>query len=201
MTKGGAGEGAPSWSHVMRRSLLAILLVVLVVPAVSGPASARHAIFSSSLSLHAEGATRSCRCGRKISFRAFMPYAPDGHTLDTYAPAFAMRQTNLRRSNLRQSDWRQNTSQSNLGRKATGAKTASISIRAALTCAGGGAGQRQRRAGVADDRARHQARERRQSARGQPRQLRPDADQDSALRAPWATSARRRSCSTCRRPT
>ena len=41
---------------------------------------------------------------------------------------------------------------------------------------GGGAGERQRRAGVAG-RARHQARERRQSARGQPRQLRPDADQ------------------------
>ena len=48
------------------------------------------------------------------------------------------------------------------------------SIRAARRH-GVGAGQRQRRAGVAG-RARHQARERRQSARGEPRQLRPDAD-------------------------
>ena len=49
------------------------------------------------------------------------------------------------------------------------------SIRAARRH-GGGAGERQRRAGVAG-RACHQARERRQSARGQPRQLRADADQ------------------------
>jgi soluble lytic murein transglycosylase-like protein len=90
----------------MCRSLFAILLVVLVVPAVSGPASARQ--YSSHhryrfarqhvLPMQAENFARS-----------LYAYAPDA-----YAPAFATRETNLRRNNLRQSEWGQNNwSQSN----------------------------------------------------------------------------------------
>ena len=89
----------------MHRSLLAILLVVLVVPAVSGPASARHAqIFH-----------HRYRFARQhvepVQTENFAPglyaYAPD-------APAFATRETNLRRNGARQSEWGQSDwSQSN----------------------------------------------------------------------------------------
>jgi soluble lytic murein transglycosylase-like protein len=85
----------------MRRSLLAILLVVLVVPAVSGPALARHA-----QSFH-----HRYRFARQhvqpVQAENIAPglyaYAPDA-----YAPAFATRETNLRRNSGRQSEWGQN---------------------------------------------------------------------------------------------
>jgi soluble lytic murein transglycosylase-like protein len=91
----------------MRRSLLAILLVVLVVPVVSGPASARRA-----QSFH-----HRYRFARQrvlpVQAENFAPglyaYAPDA-----YAPAFATRETDLRRNGGRQSEWGQsNWSQSN----------------------------------------------------------------------------------------
>jgi soluble lytic murein transglycosylase-like protein len=81
----------------MRRSLLAILLVVLVVPAVSGPASARQ---------HSSHHRYRLARQRVEPVRAenFAPglyaYAPD-------APAYATRETNVRRNNLRQNDWSQ----------------------------------------------------------------------------------------------
>jgi soluble lytic murein transglycosylase-like protein len=90
----------------MRRSLLAILLVVLVVPAVSEPASARQ-----------HSSRHRYRFARQnvepVRAENFAPglyaYAPDA-----YAPAFATRETNSRRNALRQNDWRQNDwSQSN----------------------------------------------------------------------------------------
>ena len=92
----------------MRRSLLAILLVVLVVPAVSGPASARQ-----------HSSHHRYRFARQhllpVRTENFAPglyaYAPDA-----YAPAFATRETNLRKNNLRQSNRRQSDwSQSDFG--------------------------------------------------------------------------------------
>ena len=85
----------------MRRSLLAILLVVLVVPAVSGPASARHA---QSLHHHYRFARQHGLPMRADNFApGLYAYAPDA-----YAPTFAPRETSLRQSNLRQNNWRQN---------------------------------------------------------------------------------------------
>src|ERR1700682_6451049 len=85
----------------MRRSLLAILLVVLVVPAVSGPASARQ----HSSRHHYRFARQNVEPARAENF------APG---LYAYAPAFATRETNLRRNNWRQKDWDQsNGSQNN----------------------------------------------------------------------------------------
>jgi|SRR5579862_4864045 len=84
----------------MRRSLLAILLVVLVVPALSGPASARQ----HSVRHHYRFARQH---GLPVRADNFTPglyaYAPDA-----YAPTFATRETNVRQSNLRQNNWRQN---------------------------------------------------------------------------------------------
>jgi soluble lytic murein transglycosylase-like protein len=90
----------------MRRSLLAILLVVLVVPAVSGPASARQ----HSSRDHYRFARQHVLPVRAENFAAGLyAYAPDA-----YAPAFATRETNLRRNTLRQNTLRQNDwSQSN----------------------------------------------------------------------------------------
>src|SRR5580704_13811535 len=83
----------------MRRSLLAILLVVLTVPAVSGPASARQH------SSHYRFARQHVEPVRAENF------APG---LYAYAPAVATREVNLRRNTLRQNNWRQNDwSQSN----------------------------------------------------------------------------------------
>jgi soluble lytic murein transglycosylase-like protein len=89
----------------MRRSLLAILLVVLTVPAVSGPASARHAqtfhhryrfARQHALPVQAENVAPG-----------LYAYAPD-------APAFATREANVRRNDWRGTNWRQNDwSQSN----------------------------------------------------------------------------------------
>jgi soluble lytic murein transglycosylase-like protein len=85
---------------MMRRSLFAILLVVLVVPAVSGPASARQ----HSVHHHYRFARQH---GLPVRAENFAPglyaYAPDA-----YAPAYETRETNLRRNTLRQNDWRQN---------------------------------------------------------------------------------------------
>src|ERR1700722_700657 len=96
-----------SWSHVMRRSLLAILLVVLVVPAVSGPASARHA---QSFHHRYRFARQHMEPMRAENFApGLYAYAPDA-----YAPAFETRETNMRRNSGRQSEWGQNNwSQSN----------------------------------------------------------------------------------------
>ena len=90
----------------MRRSLLAILLVVLVVSAVSGPASARQ----HSSRHHYRFARQH---GLPVPAENFAPglyaYAPDA-----YAPAFATRESKLRRNSARQNDWgRNNWSQSN----------------------------------------------------------------------------------------
>ena len=85
----------------MRRSLLAILLVVLVVPALSGPALARQ----HSVHHHYRFARQH---GLPVRADNFAPglyaYAPDA-----YAPTFATRETNLRQSNLRQNDWGQSS--------------------------------------------------------------------------------------------
>jgi soluble lytic murein transglycosylase-like protein len=90
----------------MHRSLLAILLVVLVVPVVSEPASARQ--YSSH---HRYRFARQ----HALPVRAenFAPglyaYAPDA-----YGPAYETRETNSRRNTLQQNNWRQNDwSQSN----------------------------------------------------------------------------------------
>jgi soluble lytic murein transglycosylase-like protein len=90
----------------MRRSLLAILLVVLVVPAVSGPASARQ----HSSHHRYRFARQHVEPVRAENFAAGLyAYAPDA-----YAPAYETRETNLRRNTLRQNNWRQNDwSQSN----------------------------------------------------------------------------------------
>ena len=108
----------------MRRSLLAILLVVLVVPVLSGPASARHA---QSLHHHYRFARQHVLPVRAKNFApglyAYAPdtyardtYARDIYARDTYAPVFATRDTSLRRNSARQSEWRQNNwSQSGFG--------------------------------------------------------------------------------------
>jgi soluble lytic murein transglycosylase-like protein len=95
----------------MRRSLLAILLVVLVVPAVSGPAFARQ----HSPRHHYRFARQHIEPARAENFAGGLyAYAPDA-----YAPAFATRETNSRRNTSRQYDGRQsewgqnNWSQSN----------------------------------------------------------------------------------------
>jgi soluble lytic murein transglycosylase-like protein len=88
----------------MHRSLLAILLVVLVVPAVSEPALARHA-----QSFH-----HRYRFARQhvepVQAENVAPglyaYAPD-------APAFATRETDTRRNNWRRNDWSQSNGSQN----------------------------------------------------------------------------------------
>src|ERR1700719_3999420 len=87
-----------SWSHVMRRSLLAILLVVLVVPVLSEPASARQ----HSSHHRYRFARQHVEPVRAENFAGGLyAYAPD-------APAFAMRENNVRQNNWHQSDRRQN---------------------------------------------------------------------------------------------
>jgi soluble lytic murein transglycosylase-like protein len=83
----------------MRRSLLAILLVVLVVPVLSEPASARR----HSSRHHYRFARQHVPPVRAENFApGLYAYAPDA-----YAPAFATRETDLRRNNWRQNDWSQ----------------------------------------------------------------------------------------------
>jgi soluble lytic murein transglycosylase-like protein len=87
----------------MRRSLLAILLVVLVVPAVSGPASARQ----HSSHHHYRFARQHVEPVRAENFApGLYAYAPD-------APAFATRETDMRRNSGRQNDWSQSNGSQN----------------------------------------------------------------------------------------
>jgi len=89
----------------MRRSLLAILLVVLTVPVLSEPALARHA---QSIHHHYRFARQHGQPVRAENFaHGLYAYAPDAYAPDTYAPAFATRETNLRKNNWRQNDWSQ----------------------------------------------------------------------------------------------
>jgi len=97
----------------MRRSLLAILLVVLVVPVVSGPALARQ----HSSRHHYRFARQHVLPERAENFApglyAYAPdtpdtYARDTYARDTYAPVFATRETDLRRNNLRQNNRHRN---------------------------------------------------------------------------------------------
>jgi soluble lytic murein transglycosylase-like protein len=90
----------------MHRSLLAILLVVLVVPAASEPALARQ----HSSRHHYRFARQRVEPVRAENFApGLYAYAPDA-----YAPAFATRESNSRRNALQQNNWHQNDwSQSN----------------------------------------------------------------------------------------
>jgi len=84
----------------MRRSLLAILLVVLVVPVASEPALARQ----HSSRHHYRFARQHELPVRAENFAGGLyAYAPDA-----YAPAFETRETNLRRNTLQRNTWRQN---------------------------------------------------------------------------------------------
>jgi soluble lytic murein transglycosylase-like protein len=78
----------------MRRSLLAILLIVLVVPVLSEPASARQ---------------HSIHHRYRIARQHLEPVRTENFApgLYAYAPAFATRETNLRQSNRRRNDWGQ----------------------------------------------------------------------------------------------
>ena len=88
----------------MRRSLLAILLVVLVVPVLSGPASARQ----HSSRHHYRFARQHLEPVRAENFApGLYAYAPDAYARDTYAPVFATRETNSRQDNRRRNDWSQ----------------------------------------------------------------------------------------------
>jgi soluble lytic murein transglycosylase-like protein len=95
----------------MRRSLLAILLVVLVVPALSGPASARQHSFHHRYRLARQHMLPVRVDNFGPGLYAYAPATPDTrdtYARDPYAPVFATRQVNVRRSNLRQNNWRQN---------------------------------------------------------------------------------------------
>jgi soluble lytic murein transglycosylase-like protein len=97
----------------MRRSLLAILLVVLVVPVVSEPALARqhssHHRYRFARQYLQPMRTENLASG-------LYAYAPDSYARDTYAPVFATRQTNVRRNDWHRNDWGQsNFGQSNWG--------------------------------------------------------------------------------------
>ena len=83
----------------MRRSLLAILLVVLVVPAVSEPASARQ----HSSHHRYRFARQHVEPARAENFAGGLyAYAPDA-----YAPAYETRETNLRQNSRHQNNWSQ----------------------------------------------------------------------------------------------
>jgi hypothetical protein len=85
----------------MRRSLLAILLVVLVVPAVSGPAMARQ---------------HSSHHRYRFARQHVLPARAENFArgLYAYAPAFATRKTNVRWNNWHRNAWSQtDRSQSN----------------------------------------------------------------------------------------
>src|ERR1700730_14231426 len=98
---------------MMRRSLLAILLVVLVVPALSGPASARQHFVHHRYRFARQHALPVQADNFAPGLYAYAPDTPDTYpretyARDTYAPAFATRESNSRRNNLRQNNWRQN---------------------------------------------------------------------------------------------
>jgi soluble lytic murein transglycosylase-like protein len=88
----------------MHRSLLAILLVVLTVPAVSGPASARHAQTFHHRYRFARQYVQPARAENVAP--GLYAYAPD-------APAFATRETDMRRNTWRRNDWSQNNGSQN----------------------------------------------------------------------------------------
>jgi soluble lytic murein transglycosylase-like protein len=92
----------------MRRSLLAILLVVLVVPVLSEPALARQHFVHHRYRLARQHALPVQADNFAPGLYAYAPDTPDTYARDTYAPMFATRETNLRQSNLRQNDWRRN---------------------------------------------------------------------------------------------
>ena len=95
----------------MRRSLLAILLVVLVVPALSAPASARQHFVHHRYRLarqHVEPVRADNFAPGLYAYAPATPDTRDTYARDTYAPTFAARETNVRRNNWRQNDWRQN---------------------------------------------------------------------------------------------
>jgi soluble lytic murein transglycosylase-like protein len=101
---------------MMRRSLLAILLVVLVVPALSGPASARQHSVHHRYRFARQHVLPVPADNFAPGLYAYAPDTPDTYARDTYAPVFATRETKLRQSNLRQNNWRQNDwGQSNFG--------------------------------------------------------------------------------------
>jgi soluble lytic murein transglycosylase-like protein len=114
----------------MRRSLLAILLVVLVVPVLSEPASARQ----HSIHHRYRFARQHLEPVRAENFApGLYAYAPDA-----YAPAFATRETNLRRNSLRQNDWDQNNrSQSNWSQNSFNQSTPLDGMAAAQASANG----------------------------------------------------------------
>jgi soluble lytic murein transglycosylase-like protein len=91
----------------MRRSLLAILLVVLVVPALSGPASARQHFVHHRYRLVRQHVQPVQADNFAPGLYAYAPDTPDTYARDTYAPVFATRQTNVRRNDWRQNDWGQ----------------------------------------------------------------------------------------------
>jgi soluble lytic murein transglycosylase-like protein len=103
----------------MRRSLLAILLVVLVVPALSAPASARQHYFHHRYRLARQHVLAVRADNFAPGLYAYAPATPDTrdtYAQDTYVPAFATRQTNVRWNSLRRNDWHQNDwSQSGFG--------------------------------------------------------------------------------------
>jgi soluble lytic murein transglycosylase-like protein len=95
----------------MRRSLLAILLVVLVVPALSGPAAARQHFVHHRYRLarqHVEPVRADKFAPGLYAYAPATPDTRDTYARDTYAPTFAARETNVRRNNWRQNDWHQN---------------------------------------------------------------------------------------------
>ncbi len=95
----------------MRRSLLAILLVLLVVPALSGPASARQHYFHHRYRLARQHMLPVRADNFGPGLYAYAPATPDTrdtYARDTYAPTFAARETSARRNNWRQNDWRRN---------------------------------------------------------------------------------------------
>jgi soluble lytic murein transglycosylase-like protein len=114
----------------MRRSLLAILLVVLVGPVASEPALARQ---------HSSHHRYRFARQHMLPVRAenfaggLYAYAPDA-----YAPAFETRETNLRRNSGRQNDWGQNDwSQSNWGQNSFNQSTPLDGMAAAQAGANG----------------------------------------------------------------
>jgi len=109
----------------MRRSLLAILLVVLAVPVLSEPALARQ---------------HSIHHRYRFARQHVLPVRTENFApgLYAYAPAFATRETNLRRNNWRQNDWSQsNGSQNNRSQNSFNQSTPLDGMAAAQASANG----------------------------------------------------------------
>jgi soluble lytic murein transglycosylase-like protein len=92
------------------------LLVVLVVPALSGPALARQHSFHHHYRLARQHVPPVRAENFGPGLYAYAPDTPDTYARDSYAPVFATRETNLRRNNLRQNNRHRNDwSQSGFG--------------------------------------------------------------------------------------